>query len=183
QAVQSEPLRMRVIADFSPIADACGRLDYGQAEDYAVTIVLDSIYPLPTVELQGSAAEERALLSWVADGPGEVVGFEVERSRDGQGFEKIADIAGSVQRNYTYTDTMEEEGTYYYRIKSYNAQEESLSNVVELEWEKKEELPNSIGQPDLPSLVCYPNPVSGVLQIESGTHIRVIRLMNITGQV
>lgn len=41
-AVMNTPLRMRVIADYNPnpaLITSCGQLNYGQAEDYSVTIV------------------------------------------------------------------------------------------------------------------------------------------------
>ncbi len=172
-AVQSTPLRMRVIADNSTSTNPCGNLNYGQAEDFAVTVVPDNPLPLALLLFQGKAEGDAAMLAWKVNAAASISRFELERSRDTRSFTTIADIPFSAQQDYAYTDRMEETGAYYYRLKIFSEGKSDYSRVVALTTNKPAEA----------VLNCYPNPAHDVLTIRSSNLLKHIRLMTSTGAV
>lgn len=172
-AVQNTPLRMRVIADLGSTASTpCGNLNYGQVEDYAVTIVPDNPLPLGLLAFKGRTTGDAAVLEWAVNPEAPISGFELERSRDGRNFKGLAKIAYSGKQTYAYTDPMEAPGAYYYRLKIHEGDQTDFSRVVAL-------VASSAQAP----LYCYPNPTTDVLHIQSGSSIKTIRLMSSTGQL
>lgn len=173
-AVQFTPLRMRVIADFgSTVISPCGNLNYGQVEDFAVTIIPDAPLPLALLEFKGSVEGDAALLNWRVSPDASLSGFELERSRDGRNFKSIADIPYSGKQTYVYTDPMEAPGAYYYRLKVHSAEQTDFSRVVAL----------AASAPVNAALYIYPNPTDDVLHIQSSSVLKAIRLMTSTGQL
>src|SRR5690606_33907544 len=136
------------------------------------TIVPDNALPLGLLTFNGTAAGGAASLEWTVNPEAPISGFELERSRDGRNFKRLADIAYSGKPTYVYTDPMEVPGAYYYRLKVHEAGQTGFSRVVAL-------VAGSARTP----LYLYPNPTADVLHVRSGGSIKAIRLMSSTGQL
>jgi len=112
------PLRMRIISDFAGSADfgPCDDLDYGQSEDFAVTIAPSPPLPISLTQFDAIAGQCAINLSWSVAAAKDFSRFEIERSGTGSNFLKIAEVAylEQVQR-YSYNDAIE--GNYFYRLK------------------------------------------------------------------
>ena len=130
--------------------------------------------PLQLISFKGTLQENAAMLKWETTNENNTSHFEVERSINGQQFEKIGTVSASGNTSttvkYSYTDydvTKQSSAIVYYRLKLADKDAKySYSNIINL----------NIGQPSYP-IVVYPNPVSDVLNLKvsllSTQHIHV----------
>ena len=90
--------------------------------------------------------------------------FDIEKSRDGKIFEKIAQVKGagtsSVSLNYSFTDKDPATGINYYRLKQVGLDGKILlSDTVFVEFEKLANLKNAV-------VMLYPNPAHNQISIQ-----------------
>lgn len=114
-------LRIRLVSGSTPLttSNATGWYNDGETEDYQV---ISSEFALAIELLQFNAIvtkEKNVLLSWKAIVDEQASGFELQRSKGGTNWEKIAWIekASTNLSDYTYTDNNPFEGLSYYRLK------------------------------------------------------------------
>jgi hypothetical protein len=101
-------------------------------------------------------------LKWSTSTESDNLGFEIQRSLDGLSYEKIGFVDGggnsTTQRNYSFIDN-ESSKSYYYRLKQIDGDgTESMSRIIYIKSELKEEI-----------LLVYPNPTYDILQLATKT--------------
>ncbi len=76
------------------------------------------VLPLTLTSLNGSLVENGVNLNWTSANEVNVIGFSIERSKDGVKFETIGTVnaTNASQANYTFTDAVPNAGTNYYRL-------------------------------------------------------------------
>jgi hypothetical protein len=92
------------------------------AEAYTYDPVINSgtisVLPLKLLSFTGQRKENHILLNWQVEDLGGFSHFELEKSFDGQNFNKIATISfQSGQKNYQFDDVQPAPGNNYYRLK------------------------------------------------------------------
>ncbi|WP_400192040.1 right-handed parallel beta-helix repeat-containing protein [Hymenobacter sp. B81] len=141
------------------------------------------INPLP-VELTAFAAEPdgdgAARLSWTTASEKDNAGFEVERSRNGQAWQRIGFVAGagnsSQPRSYSYRDAAGLNGVVFYRLRQLDLDgAASFSPVAAVQL--------SLGKG---ALVLYPNPAKNQVTLQLATvadgPVRV-QVLDLTGRL
>ena len=119
--------------------------------------------PLP-IELSAFTATLRngkVDLAWTTSSEKNNAWFTVEKSRDGQAFEPVANVKGSGtssgSKSYSARDEQPYEGLSYYRLKQTDTdQSNTYSPLVSVNFDKQEEAFARI----------YPNPSSGTLYVD-----------------
>jgi len=132
--------------------------------------------PLELLTFKGSLQDNSAFLQWSTDNEINTSHFVVERSLDGQSFDKIGNVSANgsnASAKYSYTDKdadKQSSSTLYYRLKIVDKDGAfTYSNIISL----------TINEMNSPVIV-YPNPVSDVLNLRISLatrehiHIRVI---------
>lgn len=159
-AVKNIPLRMRVIADASSSTMSPTMvLQYGQAEDYTVTILGA---PLPVIWRSISAnlnVGQNIDVRWTTAMETNNILFEVEKSKDGINFSKIGSVKAignsTMPSNYHFEDQENISGYNYYRIKQIDIDNKaSYSTIV-----------SEVLQSDQMDIVIFPNPTRGELNM------------------
>lgn len=123
----------------------------------------------------GKAVKEGNFLMWSTATETFNQGFEIQRSTDGDTFEKVGYVAGngfsSTQQGYEFLDQMTATSTIYYRLKQIDEDGTyEYSAVISINrGTDKEEI-----------FKVYPNPVVDNLMIENGSGVATI--YNISGQ-
>ena len=122
--VQNTLLRMRVIANWTPILDPSSivghssSLGAGQAEDYGVTVL--AALPVELVTFKAEEENKKVKVNWQTASERESSHFVIERSQDLYQFEEIAtvDAQGTTSQpsNYTWLDDKPYLGISYYRL-------------------------------------------------------------------
>ncbi|NEM96865.1 T9SS type A sorting domain-containing protein [Pontibacter burrus] len=117
------------------------------------------ITPLPVelLSFKGKATQSGIELQWETASEQNNDRFEVERSTDGQSFNKIGEIDGagnsSIKLNYSYTDPVLRQGIYYYRLRQVDHDAtDSYSKTIAVQLRA---LPGS------GKFQVYPNPATG----------------------
>lgn len=176
-ATTNTPLRMRVIADFNnPSITPCGNLDYGQAEDFSVTILPNTPLNLGLTNFSGNAvADNQAVLSWTVNPEAEPINaFELQRSTNGRNFTTIAFINRQTDlSDYHYTDFVNtNQSDYYYRLKLIsNATTPVYSKVVAINFSNPAQ-----------QIKVYPNPVTNQLWVKSQNALSAINIYDALGR-
>ncbi len=179
-AVTNTPLRMRVAADFHE-PSACGNYQYGQAEDYAVTIT--SILPVELTTFNGAKEGKAIVLHWKTLSEINNAKFTLKHSTDGVNFTTISELAGAGNSNiatkYEYVDTKPVVGINYYQLSQSNY-DGSHKNLKTIAVEFNDTYANTFFN-------IYPNPLSEKeLKIEYETNNKGtldIMVLNMVGQV
>ena len=116
--------------------------------------------PLPIVltTFTGKKENNTNVLSWKTASETNNTGFEIERSQDGNRFEKIGSVKGNATttqvQNYNFTDQRPLNATNYYRLKQLDFDSRfEYSNTVVLNNGKDK------------SIAVYPNPSTGIFTI------------------
>lgn len=122
--VQNTLLRMRVIANWTPILDPnsivghSASLGAGQAEDYGVTVL--AALPVELVTFKAEEENKKVKVNWQTASERESSHFVIERSKDLYEFEEVANIDAkgttSQSNNYTWLDENPYLGISYYRL-------------------------------------------------------------------
>ncbi|PZF71163.1 zinc-dependent metalloprotease [Taibaiella soli] len=161
-ATTDVPLRMRVLADYyqSSVPTSCAALDYGQGEDFGVSI--QSIAPLPLVLQSLTAApsqnEASVLVGWQTASETTLSDFVLERSEDASKFIVLENVKPhGFPTTYGYNDNAVQPGKrYYYRLRADNKNgTKDYSKVVTVM------LHSTTGQ-----LQVYPNPGTSEIKMK-----------------
>ena len=160
-AVYNTPLRMRVLTDFgtNPTITPTGQLNYGQAEDYTVT-VLGAALPVAWRSISANLNSRNNIdVRWGTEMEHNSNLFEIEKSKDGINFYKIGSMkaVGNSDRPsyYNYEDKKNVNGYNYYRIKQTDMDGNSTYSDIATEVIKSNET----------DIVIFPNPTSGDLYV------------------
>lgn len=175
-ATTNTPLRMRVIADATSAITPCGTLDYGQAEDFSVTILPNTPLILGLMNFSGkTVGNNHAVLSWTISSAAERINtFEIQRSTDGINFATIAFVNRQPDlMDYHYTDLVDgNQQDYYYRLKLINDGTTLVySKVIALNFNGPTE-----------QIKVYPNPATNQLWIESPNDLSAINIYDALGR-
>ena len=139
--------------------------------------VLDACDALPIEtldKLQVYLKNKTAILEWRTATETNNAGFEIQRSKDGITWEKIAWQEGQgntlTPQAYTYRDENPFFGTSYYRFKQVDFNGDfSYSNVVSLQYIRS-------------GITVFPNPNTGIFEVQS-TAEGTYQILNTSGQV
>ena len=141
-----------------------------------------AVLPVELLEFKGQTTNSGNFLTWTTANEKTNAGFEVERSTDGQQFEKIGFVKGSGttshKNTYTFNDNTPLSKTTYYRLQQVDFDGSKMrSNVISIE-------PKSFKV----TLKVYPNPSSdNRISIEfpsiERAEERHISIVNVLGQV
>lgn len=114
-----------------------------------------AVIPVEFMAFKGKNTEGGNLLTWQTASEANTSDFDIERSNDGQIFEKIGKIkAEGRATNYNYLDKYPLSITTYYRLKINDLDgKNDYSNIVSIATKTKEKLN------------IFPNPVSAILTI------------------
>ncbi len=121
--------------------------------------------PVELLNFTGRKTEEGVLLNWQTASEFDNDYFEMERSFDGETFEKIGEVAGKGNSadisNYQYLDRSYQNGSNFYRLKQVDVEGSfSYSHVVLIQVDDE-------GQISL-----YPNPVKKELNVQFPENMR-----------
>jgi hypothetical protein len=129
--------------------------------------------PVTLMDFSAKAVENDVLLSWRTAMEKDFDRFEIEKSSDPKtGFSKIHELkGGSLDGRYHFRDLKAEPGVPgYYRLKMIDT--DGTFAFSKIAWV----LPESNGE-----LKVYPNPVKGMLTVDSPVNIREMILVNSSG--
>ncbi len=160
-AVLNTPLRMRVLTDFgtNPTITPTGQLNYGQAEDFTVTVI-GAALPVLWRSISANLNYQNNIdVRWSTEMEHNSSIFEIEKSKDGVNFYNIGRMkaAGNSElpRYYNFEDKDNVNGYNYYRIKQIDIDGKSSYSKVATELIKSNET----------DIVIFPNPTSGNLYL------------------
>ena len=131
---------------------------------------------------KGQVLTEGNKLLWATASEYENDYFTVERSLDGDNFEKIGKVKGSgttnLRKNYDLLDTEAPDGISYYRLlkTNYNGLTEVASRIIALE--RKTTYFGNIG--------AYPNPTDGPVVVDIDSNIKqeiVVEIYDVSGRL
>jgi Secretion system C-terminal sorting domain len=138
------------------------------------------VLPIELSSFEGKALEKSNLLTWQTKSESQNNGFNIERSTDGNRFEKIGFVAGkgttSQMQRYTFEDSFPSgegrDGAGYYRLKQLDFDGRfEYSKII------------SITQKGGNTVSVYPNPTEGILNISATDYEQTFVLVNSIGQV
>ncbi len=123
---------------------------------YDMTVAL----PVELVDFNVRKEGKESLISWKTASEDNNKGFEIQKSDDGESWEKLAWVDGlgttNIAQSYSYTDTAPQRGENYYRLRQVDFDDtENYSAVRVVTFNFALEAP-----------VIYPNPVLDELTIE-----------------
>lgn len=126
------------------------------------TLAYDMTTPLPVelVDFQVRKVGEESMISWGTASEENNKGFEIQKSDDGVGWEKLTWVDGlgttNISQSYSYVDKDPNHGTNYYRLRQIdNDDSETFSAVRVVTFDFALEAP-----------IIYPNPIWDELTIE-----------------
>lgn len=134
------------------------------------------VLPVELITFTANAQENQThLLKWQTASEENNAAFEIEKSADGQSWERIGTVEGNgttiFASNYSFVDENPLNGMNYYRLKQIDFDGQFEYSEVEL---VKQSLLND------KAVVLYPNPVQDNLTIENGEGLATI--YNVLGQ-
>jgi hypothetical protein len=142
-----------------------------------------SILPLDLLSFTGKTNEGKTALTWVTTNEKEVTGFDVERSLNGNNYQRIGTVPAratnsTTQTTYNYTDDNQATGTVFYRLKMIDKDGSfTYSSVVRISASENKAAAYSI----------YPNSVKGnVLNLITpltGQANAYVRIVDASGRV
>ena len=173
-ATKNVPLRLRVIADFSSFTSACSDREYGQTEDFTVTIVSPLAQSIISFDAINNNCQN--IVSWKMNDCKEVAYFDIEKSTDGQNFKTVSTIQPTEnQKEYAITDFNKENGVVIYRL----AVQLTNGNKLFSTMAKVTDFCNN-------GFHVYPNPSTNNVQIKylsNGKATTTITVIDVTGKV
>lgn len=121
-------VRMRIMQDFSSrytgftaLTGSSSSIVAGQAEDYPVFLMNNTVMPVTLLDFSGRTASGSTLLSWKTAQEENAKEYQVQRSADGSSFTTIGVVAAqgntSTETAYRFTDYTPGSGTHFYRLK------------------------------------------------------------------
>jgi GEVED domain/Secretion system C-terminal sorting domain len=153
-------------------ADACTNLINGETEDYTLNVTGGATLPTKLLRFEGKYTEGSHQLTWQTESEVNAAYFDVERSLNGQYFDKIATVKAFGKANtYALEDKKVTQNTVYYRLKMVdNNGSFEYSKIIALHAGKH----NNV-------LYIFPNPVTEFLTIET-TDEGDRQVVNLLGQ-
>lgn len=166
--------------------DAAGKVDPAPA---TYTIQWSGALPVKLISFTGDKYEDtKSLLRWATASEINNDHFDIERSADGNTWEKIGEVKGNGTtndaQNYEFIDAMPLSGTNYYRLKQVDVDGKfEYSGIVAVDFGTAQ-----AGQINTTIMQVYPNPLASgrALNIalkESNDNIRQVVITNEMGQV
>lgn len=132
--------------------------------------------PVSLTSFNAKIQDAKALLGWYTLSETNNWGFEIQRSKDAEQFERIGFVPtkgnGSTSQRYSFTDQSLYPGKNYYRLKQVDNDGRSVYSEVKMV---------SYGESET-TLLVYPNPASLVLNIK-GVNKGTIRIIDSSGKV
>jgi PKD repeat protein len=184
--VTNQFLRLRVVAaDLGGPYTSCHNPSAGQVEDYSVYFASGVLLPVSLINFDGYHHNGNNLLNWKTAEEKDHSHFEVERSVDGNSFEKIAVVNGAVNsntiNNYNFTDGLAGVATIeklYYRLRmvSLSGAAEYSKTIVIVTKAAKNGFIVSV-QPN-----PFNNVISATIQINESNNLST-QLVDMTGRV
>jgi len=107
----------------------------GYVNNLTWTVNNPIVLPVHLLSFSGKTAGNSALLNWEIEAPEDLQTFQLEKSRDGSHFTKLASIAGQAsKKSYTYTDENLFAPYTYYRMEAIEKGGSShRSNIIRLQ--------------------------------------------------
>ena len=113
-------LRIRVSLSNLTVNDATGYYNTGEVEDYRI-LVDSSVLPITMISFTAKPIGKSSVdLKWSASEEKNFFGYDVERTKDGTNWEKIAFVGSEQQggvQSYTYRDNAAFMGRSWYRLR------------------------------------------------------------------
>lgn len=131
--------------------------------EFVVNGTIINVLPISLVSFDAiGEGGKLVLLNWVCENGSDTKSFEVERSADNLNFKTIGDVESAGNSNlrssYYFTDSSANYGANFYRLKLINLNGSySYSKIIEYNAEP------------LSTTLVYPNPVSDILNIKTGS--------------
>ncbi len=168
-------VRLRLSSDADAIRVPYGASPEGEVEDYVVDI---TVLPVELINFQAAALGKQVILSWQTATETSNDHFDIERSANGSGWQKIGTMNGygnsSQLQTYSFTDHQPYNKSNYYRLKQVNSDGSfGYSPVRRINFESTVVITR-----------VYPNPVKDQLHIvsNSGEINYDVSITNISGQ-
>ncbi len=121
-----------------------------------------STLPVNLLSFSGSAFNDQTLLKWTIANAVGSKGFDIERSTDGNNFQKIGSLTSSSEKNFSFTDQQPSAGISYYRLKEWDINNSfKYSNTI-----------NVLHNKEPFSLKVFPNPTSDVLIVQANDLVK-----------
>jgi len=126
-------LRLTSQANGMTVNNATGWYPNGEVEDYMVPV--NVLLPVELISFTARAEQNsRVVLDWTSSKEVNFLGFDVERSKDGISWQKIAFVAaqsnGAETNDYSFTDNDPFSGVSYYRLKLLDIDGNSKYSVI-----------------------------------------------------
>jgi hypothetical protein len=141
-----------------------------------VTQYSGSTLPINIAAFSGIATAKSNNLKWSVGNIGETKSFDIEKSKVGTDFTKVGSVKASNKLEYIYSDMAPYSGNNYYRLKIWDANNQSnYSNTI---------LVNT-KQTDF-SVRVFPNPASDFVIVQADDLIKndiQVNLINMKGQI
>ena len=137
-----------------------------------------AVLPVELLEFKGQTTDRGNFLTWTTANEKNNAGFEIERSTDGQKFEKIGFVKGNNttqdKNNYSFTDNPPLSKIAYYRLQQVDFDGSKMSsNIISIELKDFAE-----------RLKVYPNPTNGhEITLEIPENTEGVQVINSLGQV
>jgi len=172
-------LRVRLYSGSLTANDATGWFADGETEDYPV---ISQAIPLTIQLLDFNAMlteDKKVLLKWKASTDDKALGFEIERSKDQNTWEKIGWVnikSSAFTTDYSFLDREPFQGRSYYRLKMVEKEgisKYSATKIIQLDYPVK-------------NLKVYPNPAKNIVIvtfISTGSQTANLQLRSLSGQV
>jgi beta-glucanase (GH16 family) len=134
-----------------------------------------SLLPVELVDFNLINSKNGVQLNWKTANEINLLKYQIERSIDGVLFEKIGEISAKNLMNYSFLDTdlPTNFNTFYYRLKSINADYTEGSSKI-LTYRRS----NVLG-----AIKVYPNPIFDELYVETSEKVQFIEAIDASGRV
>jgi len=137
-----------------------------------------SVLPVNLISFSANKINNTVQLNWQTTSEKNISLYNIERSKDGNIFEKLDElkVSGNIStaNNYSYIDQQPVQGTNFYRLKMIDADGRfTYSKVVAIKMDSKNI-----------KLQIFPNPVKNILnmQIDGYTENAFLQITDITGR-
>jgi Secretion system C-terminal sorting domain len=150
----------------------------GDMTNASIEFISSPILAMELTKFEAHPLNKNVELTWSTASEKSNDYFEIQRSRDGKMFSKIANIIGNgttaAQHNYQLLDESPFSGTNYYRLKQVDTGGQSeLSKIVSVDMLNSEK-----------TISVFPNPVKDKVIVETNiTGDYTIELLDITGKL
>ena len=149
-----------------------GLIDELKIYNRVLTNVEITALPLTLISFNGENKNGTTFLHWQTNNEINVSHFEIERSNDGNIFEKIGIVPISARSNYSFNDSPIGEGNFFYRLK-----------IVDIDGQYKYSNIIKIKSNNTNTFNFSPNPTKGQLAI-TGVHSNGrIKIFSIDGKL